>query len=188
MRRIYRREKQQFLFGAGVGVVGILSLLFFLILYLPTRAEYLSAGETIERLERETVTRRQRLAELQSTLDGLDGARTNRAAFLTERLISREAGFAAMIPDLERLAGIAGVDRTRATYSISEEPQFGLFAVTINMPFQDTYGGLTRFIEELEGAETFFILDSIALRRTQADRPDSLDLNLNLTTFFTEGP
>ena len=93
-----------------------------------------------------------------------------------------------MIPDLERLAGIAGVSRDRVAYNISQETQFGLYAVIVNMPVRSTYASLTRFIETLEDADIFLILDSIYLGRTQDDEHGDLDLTLNLTTFFSREP
>ena len=185
MRRMYRREKHQLVFGGFVAVAGMVALLFFLILYLPSRSEYRAVGESIERLEAETAARKVVLESLEDATGEFDLARGEWSRFLGARLIPRESG---MIPDLERLAGFAGVSRDRVVYDISQETQFGLYAVIINMPVRSTYASLTRFIEALEDADIFLILDSIYLGRTEDEEQGDLDLTLNLTTFFSREP
>ena len=188
MRPMYRREKHQLVFGGSVAVAGVVALLFFLILYLPSRSEYRAVGESIERLEAETAARKVVLESLEDAAGEFDLARGEWSRFLGARLIPRESGFAAMIPDLERLAGIAGVSRDRVAYNTSQETQFGLYAVIVNMPVRSTYASLTRFIEALEDADIFLILDSIYLGRTEDEEQGDLDLTLNLTTFFSREP
>ena len=184
MKRLYRRDKHQLVFAVFVGAIGVITTLLFLILYLPSRSEYLEVGQTITRLERERPAHELVLERLEATLLQLDDARTERMRFLAARLIPRNEGFAAMIPDTDRLAQLAGISRDRVTYGFSEDPEFGLHPVPINMPLIGGYTELTRFIEELERADTFFLVDSIQLNRSQAQGQDQLNLALNLTTFF----
>ncbi len=188
MRRFYPREKVQIAFAGFVAALGAAALLFFLVLYLPLRAEYRAAGETIARLTAETAARRAALDRMEAAADGIDLAGEHWSRFLRERLITRDQGYAAMIPDLEGLARFAGVSRDRVNYNLIEESQFGVYAVVINMPIRNSYDSLTRFIEELENAETFFILDSILLSRPDVEDDTDLNLELNLTTFFSEQP
>ena len=59
------RQRQQYIFGTILGAIGIVNLLFFLILYRPTRSEYFRLQESIsccfrrncERGDRSSVTR-----------------------------------------------------------------------------------------------------------------------------------
>ena len=188
MRRLYRRDKRQIAFAVFVGAIGVVTTMSFLILYLPSRSEYVEVGETITRLQREIEVREFVLQGLEDTGVQLDDARTERMRFLAARLIPRDEGFAAMIPDMERLAQLAGISRDRVSYGFSEEPEFGLHPVPISMPLLGGYTDLTQFIEELESAETFFILDSIQLNRSQDEEQEQVNMALNLTTFFSYQP
>jgi Tfp pilus assembly protein PilO len=185
MRRLYRRDKHQLVFGGLVAGVGIISMMFFLILYLPTRLEFGEVGETIIRLERESQEREAELERLEATGGQLDEARTDRLRFLASRLIPRNEGFAAMIPDMERLAQLASISRERVVYTFNEQPEFGLYSVGINMPVRGGYTAVTQLIEELEGADTIFILDSIGLNRAGDSQQDQLTMSLDLSTFFS---
>lgn len=188
MRRLYPRERHQFVFGGVVAATGVVALLFFFTVYLPMKTEFNGMNASIEQLDAGSRARETELARLEALSDRLDQARGERARFLGARLIPRDDGFASMIPDLERLAGVSGITRDRATYNTSEEVRFGLHAVTFSMPVRGSYASLTRFIEELERADTFFILDSIQMRRARADEVGDLDLLLNGTTFFAQEP
>ena len=180
----FRRQKQQYLFGGVIGATGLVSLLFFLILFLPVRAEHLRLEASIERHRSETDLRGQELERLEGVNDQLETARTDRLRFLAGRFIPRQVGFAAMLPDLEELAQMAGIDRNRVQYSVDQSAQFGVYSVRINIPVRGDYGAVSRFIRALEDSETFFILDSIGLARSESGAPGELDLSLNLTTFF----
>ncbi len=187
MKRTYRRKKQQYVFGSIVAVLGSVSILSFFILYLPVRADYGRLEVSIERMRQESVDRGQRLERLREVESQLDTSRRERLRFLAARTVSREEGFAAVLPDLEQLAQIAGIRRNQVQYDLDPVPEFGVYSLRINIPVQGPYEAVTRFIRELEGADRVFILDSIGLNRTQVGGPDDLNLSLNLTTFFSYG-
>ena len=184
MKHLFRRQKQQYLFGGIIGSTGLVSLLFFLILYLPARADYLRLEASIERHRSETGFRAQELERLQDLNDQLETARTDRLRFLAARFIPRQSGFAAMLPDLEELAQMAGIDRSRVQYSVDQNAQFGVYSVSINLPVRGDYAAVNRFIRALEDADTFFILDSIGLTRSESGAAGELNLSLSLTSFF----
>ena len=187
MSRIYGRKKQQYVFGSVVAVLVVVSLLAFLILYLPVRADHRRLEVSIERLRQESVDLAQRLEQLQDVEIELDSSRRERLRFLATRTIAREEGFAAVLPDLEQLAQAAGIRRNQVQYDLDPVPEFGVYSVNINIPVQGPYEAVTQFIRELEGADRVFILDSIGLNRSQAGEPGDLELSLNLTTFFSYG-
>ena len=184
MKHLFRRQKQQYMFGGVIGATGLVSLLFFLILYLPVRAEYLGLEASIERHRSETDLRGQELERLEDLNDQLETSRTERLRFMAGRFIPRQVGFAAMLPDLEELAQMAGIDRNRVQYTVDQSAQFGVYSVRINIPVRGDYGSVNRFIRALEDSDTFFILDSIGLARSESGAPGELNLSLNLTTFF----
>ena len=171
-----------------MGAVGVVTTLSFLILYLPSRLEYFKVGETITEIQRESEERQIVLERLEASSVQLTDARNERQRFLAARLIPRDEGFAAMIPDMERLAQLAGIKRGNVSYGLSEEQEFGLYAVVINMPVLGGYSDVAQFIEELERADTFFLLDSVQLNRASSEQRGDLNLTLNLTTFFTNQP
>ena len=185
MKHLYRRQKQQYVFGGFIGVVGVVSVLSFLILYLPVRADSLRLQEAIDRLERENIERTGELERLVSADSQLDDARRERLRFLAARLIPRDQGFAALLPDLERLAELTGIQRNQVLYEPDTVPQFGVYSVRINIPVRGSYAAVTRFIRELESADKVFILDSIGLNRAGSGDQEDLDLSLRLTTFFS---
>jgi Tfp pilus assembly protein PilO len=184
MSRLYHRQKQKYLFGTIVAVFLGVSILAFLILYLPLRSELRGLEASIDRFTSERVTRATDLDRLQQIENQLGESRTERLRFLAARIVPREEGFAAILPDLERLAQIAGIRRSQVRYSLDPVPQFGVYRIQIDLPVQGSYLAVTRFIRELETAETLFILDSIGLNRSQTGE---LDLSLGLTTFFSYG-
>ena len=185
MKHLYRRQKQQYILGGLVGIVGVVSVLSLLILYLPVRAENFRLQSDSERFERESIERTETLKRLETAEIELDDARRERLRFLAARLIPRDQGFAALLPDLERLAEMAGIQRNQVLYAADPVPQFGIYSVRISLPVRGPYTAVTRFIREIESADTVFILDSIGLNRADPDGQDDLDLSLNLTTFFS---
>jgi hypothetical protein len=183
VKQVLRRQKWQFLFGGFVAVTGVLSVMFFLILYLPTRSDYLELQSSIARLRAESDQRGRTLERLESMDEQLVAAGQDQVGFVTDRFISREQGFAAIMPDLEALAQIAGIERNRVQYFIEDQPRFGVYSVQVTLPVQGDYRTLTGFIRELERSNTFFILDSIGL--AASGDASELSLSLNLTTFFS---
>lgn len=185
MKHLFRRQKQQYLAGGVVGALGLVSLLFFLILYLPVRAEYLRMEVSIEHYRSETKLRSQELDRLEDLNDQLEMTRIEHLRFLEARFIPRQEGFASMLPDLEELALVAGIDRSRIQYNVDPNARFGVYSVRINMPVRGDYGAVNGFIRALENSATFFILDSIALTSPESDTPGELNLSLSLMTFFS---
>ena len=185
MSRIYKRQRQQYVFGGVIAILGAVAVLSFLILYLPIRADSIRLQASIEMLGQESEDRILALAGLQELESQLDDSRRERLRFLAARTVPRDEGFAAILPDLERLAQIAGIRRNQVQYNLEPIPEFGVYSVGINIPVQGSYQAVTRFIRELEGADTLFILDSIGLNRSGEGGLGDLELSLTLTTFFS---
>ena len=187
MSRMYRRQRQQYVFGGVVAILAAVSVLSFLILYLPVRSDSIRLQASIETLDEESDDRvldLERLVELESQLDD---SRRERLRFLAARVVPRDEGFAAILPDLERLAEIADIRRNQVQYDLDPIPEFGVYSVGISIPVQGSYQAVTQFIRELEGADKLFILDAIGLNRSEAGGPGELELSLSLTTFFSYG-
>jgi hypothetical protein len=166
-----------------VGGAVLAVVLFFLIFYLPVRSEYSGLGESIAELQAGIGQRTLALEDLEDAERRLANASESRALFLSANLVSRELGYAALIPDLVGMADRAGVDRPSGSFNISDEPIFGLYPVEIFQPSQGSYVGVRRFIEELESSERFFLLDSLAKGRTEEG---DLEVELLISTFFAD--
>ncbi len=184
MKRRYRRQRQQYLLAIVLGVVAIVNVLFFLILYRPVRGEYYGLQASIERLRAETQTQQQEVARLEKLSAQLEGSEKDRQRLFTTHFIPREAGFSEILPELDDIAAKSGVRKTRVDYAIDDAPHYGLYSVKIRVPVTGEYLNIVKFIKNLEHSETFFIIDSIEVRGTAGSSNGDLSLALDLETFF----
>jgi hypothetical protein len=184
--RVYQRRKQQYIFATMVGVVVVAVLLFFVLFYLPIRAEHSGLESAILELRAGIAQRQVALERLEDAEVRLAAARAGRAEFLSSHLVSREMGFAELLPDLDAMARVSGIQRGLEQYDIGDEPQFGVYPVAILMPARGNYAAVRRFIEELETSDRFFLLDSIGMVRSEDGPAGQLDVQLSMSTFFSE--
>jgi hypothetical protein len=186
MKSIYRRQRQQYVFAALLGVIGVVNLLFFLILYRPARSEYYGLQESIQRLHGEVQSRKQSVERLEKLNAQLETSEQDRRQLFTTHFISRATGYSEILPKLERIAEDAAVKTTRKEYAIDEAPQYSLYSVKIRIPVTGGYSNVVDFIRSLENSDTFFIINSIDVRGAGASTPaaSEISLALNLETFF----
>ena len=185
MRILHRRERQQYLFAAFLGVIAVINLLFFLILYNPARSEYYRLQGSIQKMSTEVRTRQQSVQRLEKLSAQLETSEQDRRRLFTMHFIPRDAGFSEILPQLDEMAERAGVRKTRVDYAIDEKPQYGLYSVKIGIPVTGGYSNIVNFIKDLENSDTFFIINSINVRGTAGAAPGStVSLALSLETFF----
>jgi len=184
--KTYRRQRQQYLFAGLLGVIAFVNLLFFFILYQPTRSEYYTLQDSIERLRADVDARRQRIGVLERLNAQLATLEQDRQRLFTMHFIPRNAGWSEILPKLNAMVQKAGVENTTKSYSIDQTPQFGLYSVKITVPALGVYPNVVNFIKDLEDSETFFIINSIDLHGSSSPGPGSADisLGLNIETFF----
>jgi hypothetical protein len=184
--RTYRRQRQQYLFASVLGVIGVIDLLFFFILYQPARSEYYRLQDSIQRLRTDIETRRQRIELLGRLNAQLSTLEQDRRRLFTMHFIPRDAGWSQILPKLNVMVQEAQVENTTKGYSIDQTPQYGLYSVKITIPAQGAYPNVVNFIKDLEESETFFIISSIDLHGSSAPGPGSpeVSLGLNIETFF----
>lgn len=189
MSGMYKRQRRQFIFAAAVGAIAIVNVLFFLILHRPARADYFRLQSSSDTLRNEAVAKRADLTRMERLATQLETSDQDRRALYTAHFIEREAGYAEILPILDRLAGQTGVRKSRVDYAAEPLPEYSLYSLKIRLPVQGAYSNIVRFMQELETADTFFIIDSIDVR---SDVPDnsfqqssgSISLFLNMETFF----
>ena len=184
MKKLPRKQKQQYVFGGCVGVLFLSSLAFFFGFFQPARSQYVRLESELAGLRLENMSRQEAVDRLEGIEGRLADASEDFLHYFGGSLIPRSVGFAALLPELERISRTAGIERGQVNYSIAEEPQYGVYAVAISIPLRGDYGSVRRFIRELERSRTFFILDSIGMARSDSGGPNTLDVGLNLTSFF----
>jgi len=194
---IYRRQKKQYLFAGLLGVIAIINVLFFLILWYPSRSEYLNLRDSISRLRQEVAVGKARIDVLEKRSAELDRFEQDRREMFMNHFVRRETGFSEILPELEMMGQQAGVRNSRKDYLYETIPQYGLFSIKIKVPVQGGYPNVVNFIRELETSSTFFLINGIDVR-TSSDSKESgerspnapspgagkLSLGLDLETFF----
>jgi Tfp pilus assembly protein PilO len=185
MKVLYRRQKQQYVFAAALGVIAVVNLLFFLILYRPVRAEYYRLQDSIQSLRAEVESQQREVERLEKLNIQLESSQKDRQRLYTTHFIPRNAGFSEILPQLDTLASRANVRKTRVDYSIDEAPTFGLYSVKMRVPLTGSYEEIVNFIRDLERANTFFIINSIEVRGAAGSSAGGdIALSLGLETFF----
>ena len=186
MKIPYRRQRQQYLFAGLLGMLAVINLLFFLILYRPIRSEYYQLQDSIEKLRSGVQSRQQSMERLEKLSAQLETSEQDRQRLILGHFIPRSAGFSEILPKLDAMAQRAGVHKTRVVYSIDDIPQYGLYSVTIRIPVTAEYPNIANFIKDIENSDTFFIIDSIDIRGAASDATPGVmvSLDLSLETFF----
>jgi Tfp pilus assembly protein PilO len=184
--RTYRRQRQQYLFAALLGVIGVVNLLFFFILYWPARSEYYRLQESIGHLRGDIQARRQRIDTLERLNAQLSTLEQDRERLFTGHFIPRDAGWSEILPKLNAMVQDTHVGNTQKAYTIDDTPQYGLYSVKIRIPVQGAYPNVVNFIKDLEESETFFIINSIDVRGSDSPGPGTseIGLDLGIETFF----
>ena len=107
MKRLYRRQRQQYFFATVLGVIGVVNLLFFLILYGPVRSEYFRLQDSIQRTHTAVQSRHQKIAQLEKLNAQLETSAQDRRELYTMHFIPRNAGWSEILPQLEVADGLA---------------------------------------------------------------------------------
>src|SRR5262245_50343245 len=126
---IYRRQKKQYIFAGLLGVIAIVNILFFLILWYPARSEYLNLKDSISRLHAEVAARKARIVLFEKRSTELDRFEQDRRDMFTTHFVRRETGFSEILPELEMMGQQAGVRNSRKDYLYEQIPQYGMFSV-----------------------------------------------------------
>ena len=184
MKILYRRQKRQYVFAAVLGVIAVINLLFFLILYRPIRSDYDRLQGSIQTLRAEVQSQQQEVDRLEKLSAQLEGSEKDRVRLFTAHFIPRSAGFSEILPQLDAIAEKAGVHKTRVDYAIDEAPRYGLYSVKMKVPVTGGYSNIVNFIKDLEHSDTLFIINSIEVRGAAGSPGTDIALSMGLETFF----
>ena len=182
--KAYRRQRQQYVFASLLGLIALVNLLFFFILYQPSRSEYFRLQDSIQKARADVQARRHRIERLERLSAQLETSAQDRQRLYTMHFIPKNTGWSEILPQLDAMILRAGVKNTRKTYSIDATAQYGLYSVKITLPLAGLYPNVMTLIKEIESAETFFIIDSIDVRGGGTAGGQDVSMNLNLETFF----
>jgi hypothetical protein len=183
--KMYRRQRQQYLFAGLLGGISVVNVLFFAILYQPARSQYFRLQDSIQKTQMEVNSRRQKIDRLEKLSKQLETSAQDKRALFTMHFIPRNVGWSETLPVLEMAVLSAGVRNETQSYSIDEAPQYGLYSVKIRLPVSGQYSNVVNFIRELEESRIFFIINSIDVRgRSEKQSNAGVEMNLNIETFF----
>src|SRR5215468_8918569 len=180
----FRRQRQQYLFASALGVIGVVNLLFFLILYRPARSEYFGLQDSIEKTRALVQARRLTINRLERLNGQLETSAQDRARLVSGHFTPRVPGWSQILPELEEMVQAAGVKNLKQDYTIDSVPQYGLYSVKIRLPVSGTYSNVINFIKDLETSDRFFIINSIDVRGNATPGPVEITMNLSVETFF----
>jgi hypothetical protein len=182
--RAYRRQRQQFVFGSLLGVIAVVNVLFFFILYRPVRSEYFRLQDSIEKSRTEVQARSQKIDQLEKLNAQLETSAQDRQRLFTRHFIPRSTGWSETVPQLEAMVQQAGVKNVHKDYSIDNSPQYGLYSVKIGLPVSGPYLNVVNYIKNLEESETFFIINSISIHGSSLPGSPDVTMSLSAETFF----
>ena len=182
--RAYRRQRQQFVFGSLLGVIGVVNVLFFFILYRPVRSEYFRLQDSIEKSRSEVQARSHKIDQLEKLNAQLETSAQDRQRLFTRHFIPRSTGWSETVPQLEAMVQQAGVQNVHKDYSIDNSPQYGLYSVKIGLPVSGPYLNVMTYIKNLEESETFFIINSINIHGSSLPGSPDVTMSLSVETFF----
>jgi Tfp pilus assembly protein PilO len=183
--KTHQRRKQQYVFAVLTALAVLNVAAFYLLFYRPVRSEFANLEASIARLQGEIIQRRNTLERMEDAERRLENAQEARQVFLSSNLVSRESGYAALLPDMAAMARRSGVQHSEAQYLIADAPMYGVYPVQILEPVTGSYDAVRRYIRELEASSRFFLLDSIAIQRGEG-ASNQLEVELAMSTFFAE--
>jgi hypothetical protein len=102
-------------------------------------------------------------------------------AFFKEHLHEAGSGYSALVDNLGVLERDAGLRAENVTYHQGPPDKRGVVEIQIGETIEGDYPSVVRFINGLEHADNFYVLDSLTLA---ADSAGELKLNLQLKTYF----
>jgi Tfp pilus assembly protein PilO len=188
MSHIDRRRRKFYLLAGLAAAIAIINVLFFFILYAPTRLDYYRMQDSISRLRQEAAHREVRVSQQEKIGAQLEMSDKDRQVLFAKHFIPASVGYAQVLPDLDRFAREAGVHWSRGDFSKDDTPQYGLYSVKIRFPVQGAYRDIVKFIRDLENSETFYVINAVDVRSggENSFQPSAgnILLSLSVETYF----
>lgn len=171
------RRKLKIALAVMVGV----DLLAAVIYFSPLIGSADSRRQELNTLQTELTVKTRQVAPLQNLPQKVVVARKQIADFYKKRFPAQDS----QIPtDFGKLAAENGVTIEQARYPVKESGPGGLQRVELEADLAGNYTALAKFINSLERADTFFIINSITLG---GEPQGAVKLNVKLETYLKAG-
>lgn len=168
----------------------IVALLLFCVILFVYQTQFVSAEsdrlqQQRDKYQRQLSSRQEKLAESGVPVSAVEQMEKDLLAF--SALIPDKKNFADFIGELFLWANQSQLEIKQVNYQpeIDEETEYLNYGLSFSV--QGDYAQLKKFIHLLEASKRILIIDKIAMagRRTD-DNSTSVNLQINLTTFFQE--
>jgi len=162
----------------AVVILAILDILAIAVLFSPLVGSARSRDQQLSDLGREVQRKTREMEPLQGLDKKIVSAREQIEQFYAERLPSQDS---AISDTLGKLASQSGVKIGGLKYTTKDPEAIGVRMVEIDGDFSGDYLHLVRFINSLERAKVFFIIDSVDLG---GEQQGVVRLQLKLETYL----
>lgn len=169
----------------AVGLVVLANLLLYGLALQPARSGVQQARQRAAQALGEHAARQAELDAARARLAAMRRAREQLREFHAEVLPPDLARARALTyPRLAALAARQGLRLERRTSDLDQEGGAGLGRLQTTLQLEGGYGAIRRFIEEIETAPEFLIIDEVALRQREAAPGGALVVTLGVSTYF----
>ncbi len=149
---------------------------------LATKQERLT--RELASLTRTVESRKEELKKLVSETERISRNAEMVTHFWTEVLKPREPALTEALAEIDRLARESGVTRGRTSY-LYEELDVGITQGVASMPVQGTYFNLIHFINRVELAPRFFLVQQVRLNHVHGNETQ-LELKCDIAFFLID--
>lgn len=175
----YRRR--HWVYAILVGVLVLDAAVYFGWLRQPTTVPGY-AEAMLSQLEREAALREAEVTRLRRVREKLPQVRPALTTFAGERFPAERAGYSGVAGELNEAARAAGVRLENVAYKVNtQQPRPELLAVEVSAELQGGYQNLLRFLDALERARGFYLINELGVVSSQRG---GLRLQMRLITYF----
>jgi len=167
--------------STALAVMAVVDLIAAVVYFSPLVGSAETRRQELNRLQTELILKTRQVAPLQNLPQKVTLARTQIADFYKKRFPAHNSE----IPtELGKLATAEGVTIEQVKYKVKEEGPGRLQPVEMEADLAGNYTNLAKFINSLERAEMFFIIDSVTLG---GEPQGPVKLNVKLETYLKAG-
>jgi Tfp pilus assembly protein PilO len=172
---------------AVAGVLAVGNLVFFLI-YRSSSNERRHALEVRrDELRRSVETRESEARHLQAQRERLNGVSSAIEEFYGRRIGPQRDTLTTIVAEVHALLKQEGVAATQITYGTSSVPRLPLTQMRVSFPIRCDYPRFKRLLRDFEADKRWISVRSVAINR-DPEQPGSVQVQLELVTYFTEAP
>jgi Tfp pilus assembly protein PilO len=172
---------------AVAGVLAVGNLLFFLV-YRSSFHERRQALEARrDELRRSVEARESEARHLQAQRERLNGVSSAIEEFYGKRIGPQRETLATIVAELHDLLKQEGVAATQITYGTVSVPKLPLTQMRVALPIRCDYARFKRLLRDFEADKRWIAVRSVAINR-DTEQPGSVQVQLELVTYFTEAP